>query len=275
MLKRLAACALWLALAGPAHAISPHPLAHPVQPVPEGGVTAAYYSGGTHTLPFGVANGTIVLDHLHTMAFLQPAIEEMLRRGYIRRMDLDAAATHDGYSSALLAFERPGVPVDREEPILLVITKPYWLVENGWIPVTQVMGGTVCDSAGVVFTRTSPADSALAMIGITDQFAVSPGAQPRVNDDDLDYRYTAHESANYSGFTNHMSRGTQCMWNHWGQRMAVAGAGGAIGGSMGALSSGQFGWQSIAARATVGAAIAMWTANENFWISPPDTASCQ
>jgi hypothetical protein len=275
MLKSFVLCVLLLAMAAPAHALPPHPLAiHDKWVVPDGGVCASIYNGGPLTLPYGVANGTIVLDHLHTLHFIDPAIQAMLWHGYVRRFDLDAAATHDGYSSALLAFEKPGVPVDQQEAIIMVITKPFWLEDTGWIPVTQVIGGLVCDSAGVVFTKTSVVDSALALIGTTSSNSLSSGGGSQVSSDDLEFRYTSYEHGPWTGFGANLSPGQQCMWKQWGQRMASSGAGGAIGGTVGAMASGEFGWQSLAARATVGAAIAMWTANENFWISPPDTANC-
>jgi len=275
MSKSLVIGALLLALAIPAYAQSPHPLSRPVTAVPEGGSPGGIYGGGPHTLPYGVMSGQLVLEHAHLMVFLQTAIDEMLRRGYIRRMDLDLAATEDNYSCAVIAFQKPGRPVDQEEPILLVVTKPYNLPDGGIIPVTQVTGGIVCDSAGVLVTRTSAADSALALVGLVSELSQSPGLVQSVNSDDLEFRYSAHEARPWSGFQNHMSPGMQCTWKNWGQRMGVAAGTGIVSGMVGAFSSGQFAWQSVAARATVGAAIAVWTANELFWISPPDTSGCQ
>ena len=275
MLRQLVIAALSLVFVAPAYARDPYTRGYPVTALPEGGSPGGIYSGGPHTLPYGVMSGQLVLEHAHTLAFLQPAINEMLRRGYTRRMDLDLAATEDNYSCAVLAFQKPGRPVDQEQPILLVVTKPFLLPDGGIIPVTQVTGGTVIDSAGVVTTRTSPADSALALVGLVSELAQAPGLEPSVNSDDLEFRYSAHENRPWSGFQNHMSPGTQCMWNRWGQRMAIAATGGAASGVAGALRSGQFAWQTLAASATVGASIGVWTANELFWITPPDTANCQ
>jgi len=274
MLKGLVTGLMLVALTASAHAQQPHSRARPVQAVPDGGISGAYWNGGPHTLPYGAANGGVVLDHLHAMEFMQPAIDEMQRQGYIRRQDLDLATTHEGYSSAILAFEKQGRPVDREEAIILVVTKPFWIVDFGWIPVTQVTGGIVCDSAGVVFTKTSAVDSALALVGTVSTLSIAPGLEPMVNSDDLEFRYSCHENRPWSGFENHMSPGMQCLWKQWGQRMGVAAGAGMVSGLAGEFASGRFGWQTLAAKATVGAAVGMWTANENFWLSPPDTSNC-
>src|SRR5262245_62412338 len=115
-MKKWCAIAALLVFAAPAFAADPHTRSRPVQTAPDGGSAGGIYGGGPHTLPYGVMSGQLVLEHAHAMAFLQTAIAEMQRRGYIRRMDLDLAATEDNYSCAVIAFEKPGRPVDQEQP---------------------------------------------------------------------------------------------------------------------------------------------------------------
>src|SRR5262245_47179618 len=88
-MKKWCAIAALLVFAAPAFAADPHTRARPVETAPEGGGPGGIYGGGPHTLPYGVMSGQLVLEHAHAMAFIQTAIAEMQRRGYLRRVDLD------------------------------------------------------------------------------------------------------------------------------------------------------------------------------------------
>ncbi len=125
------------------------------------------WGGGAHSLPYGtnVSAGQVVTA-ARALAVVQPAVSEFLGRGYIRRGDLDWAAAKRGYAIAILAFQKPGVSVDDEEPCIEVITRPA-VTDGIPAPTTQVIGGVWADSMGTLIAGNSETDPPIFMLPVT------------------------------------------------------------------------------------------------------------
>ena len=126
--------------------------------------------GGPTSLPYnnGASSQTLV-SHALTIDGVQEVISAMLARGYVRRADGDTGFTGSGRSTVIISFEKPGVPLQEQQPFVYVssfaIYRQDW---NGFIPVTMVMGASASDSAGYPVHRNDPNMPPIGLVSIVD-----------------------------------------------------------------------------------------------------------
>jgi hypothetical protein len=218
------------------------------------------WGGGTQSLPYGDNIGMArVLGAARNLAVVQPAISEFAGRGYVRRADLDYAIARRGYANAVLAFQRPGVPADQEQVYVGVITRAI-SIDGVDVPATQVFGGAVTDSAGIVV----PADpSIVCPLIIVPTSGDGTGALPDPSDEDFVFKYSAREGIGEFRGVASMSAGALALYNAEARTVLN----GEIEGVL-------FGVGGGGAGIVFGAVVGMTFNAQNFWLSPPDTCGC-
>jgi hypothetical protein len=276
-------CALFVVLiallAHPAASLAtPQQRKAPEEPFENGGYSAFRdrYPGGPHTLPYGLGDADAVLRHARGMEVVSYAVDQMLARGYVRRADLDAACTMDGYSLVTLSFEKPGFGVASLQPGLFVITQSIEIPGVGYRPATQVFGGLLADSAGVTITVTTPEDSALCIEGVPAPepgqsaalgHAPGDGFETDLGDESFVYRYSARERE-YEAWVANMSPGMKYLWDCYDEQMRISMTGAVIS-SLPAYYVGPVpGTLALLANLTA----QCYTTNARFWANPPDTS---
>ena len=236
------------------------------------------YSGGPNTLPYGMADALHVLNHARAMPVVYQGIIRMLSRGYIRRADLDCSMTQGGHSLVAIAFEKPGYDVTQRQPVLMVITRACEVPGLGFVPATQVFGGLAYDSAGVIRTTSTPADSTVFICGtlagasMADQAiesAIGGGHGTHRDDESFVYKYSAHEPRAGGGWDwrSWTSPGMQELWNGWSREVGTQ----TIMGALSSLPSWRTGLDNGLLSTSCSAAVAFYSATVNFWSHPPDT----
>lgn len=201
---------------------------------------------------------------------------KMSGRGYIRRQDLDCGVQRLGYACALISYEKPGHAVTEEQPVIMVVTKPFDVGGVGWVPATQVMCGLFRDSSDVLLTAGTESDSAIIVVAQSvlgspnaglESAIIAAGVPSFRSDEDFVYMYSAYESG--SGFTDwrdYTSPGMQQIWNGWSTVMGITAVGTTIGAGPAWF---QPPWGTIGACcAVIGAC---YTADRLYWAFPPDT----
>jgi len=220
------------------------------------------WSGGAQSLPYGdhVPSSTI-LAAARNLAAVQPALAEFESRGYLRRPDLDYASAGRGYAVAVLGYQRPGVPTSQQQACVEVVTRPL-IIQGIDCPATQVFGGVLQDSAGLVVPVNLASDPPL--IVAPDPPSGADGAIPDPIDESFIYKYSAREFLS-DALPVHasMSPGAAALYNAEARTVLN----GEIEGMLLGLPSG--GMTMI-----FGAIVGMTFADRQFWISPPDTCGC-
>jgi hypothetical protein len=236
------------------------------------------YSGGTNTLPYGMADAAHVLNHARGMPVVLEGVSRMTSRGYIRRPDLDCSLTQGGHSLVAISFEKPGENVMLKQPVLMVITRACEVPGYGFVPATQVFGGLTYDSAGVIRCTSTPADSAICIQGTlvggsaadaVIASALGGGFGTHRDDEDFVYKYSAHEPRMGGGWDwrSWTSPGMQELWHGWAREVSTQ----SIQAALGALPAFRTGIaDGIIASACAGAS-AFYTASNRYWSNPPDT----
>lgn len=141
------------------------------------------------------------------MPGVQAAIARMLSLGYIRRADCDMAFTRSGYSRVVLAFEKPGYPIDGSSarlPLVEVSTKAQEYPVYGFTPTSEIVAFVCRDSSGVPLPSSDPTDedATFAMVelpqhswlaALSESLSVAHGGTPTTNFDmdDLFTKYGA------------------------------------------------------------------------------------
>lgn len=171
-------CALGALAAGPpAHAApsrvevtySP-PLSYPGPNIVLPALTSTW-NGGPTSLPYNSgATSEQLVSHALSIAGVQQVMDALSAQGFLRRPDGDAGFTGVGRSTVIVSFQRPGVPIEEEQPFVYVssfaIYRRDW---NGFIPVTMVMGASAADSAGWPVVRPDPNMPPIGLVSIVDQ----------------------------------------------------------------------------------------------------------
>jgi len=239
------------------------------------------YPGTANTLPYGHTSGwdAGLITHATAMPAVQRAMARMAQRGYVRRADLDAGFTVDGYANVMLAYEKPGVPLSERSPVVSVITQPFYVSSTlRWIPASQVACGAFRDSSGTIVPTCSPEDSAVVLTasGGTDALgagtleAAIAAAHPEWwSDEDINYRYTAHEQFFPQDWHETTSPGMQVIWNSWGTEMREQMSLAALRSTSMWFTMPPMGAGVGQAASVIGAGVA---ANYHFWMHPPDTS---
>jgi hypothetical protein len=229
-----------------------------LQPLPINDV----WSGGSQSLPYGDrVIPSSVLRSARNLAVIQPAISEFMARGYVRRADLDYATVHRGYASAVLAFQRSGVATGEEQVYVGVVTRAI-TIDGVDCPATQVFGGAVVDSAGIVV----PGDPTIVcpLIVLPGTSDTGTGAIPDPSDEDFVFKYSAREFlSDAPHFHATMSTGALALYNAEARSVLngeIEGVLFGVGGGGGGM--------------VFGAVVGMVFSAQNFWLSPPDTCGC-
>jgi len=235
------------------------------------------YPGDEVDLPYGWCHPVTVLDHARRMASVRVATDMLLARGYVRRVDTDAAFTDVGYACALLGFEKPGHTVDELQPVLYVITRAVEVPDVGWRPASQVFSSVLRDSSGVAIPAVAAEDSSLFVFGVmqsgdraldTAMSRALAGRAPDIMNPDLppftSYRHSVGEFEYVCPPS--VSAGMQALIEE-GWRQAAIGAALGATASAPALRTGGWGVATVAMSAIVGA----YRAYSAYWYQRPDT----
>lgn len=129
------------------------------------------WNGGPTSLPYNVGSTSqSLVSHALSIAGVQQVMSEFDARGFLRRPDGDAGFTGVGRSTVIVSYQRPGVPIEEEQPFVYVssfaIYRRDW---NGFIPVTMVMGASAADSAGWPVVRPDPNMPPIGLVSIVDR----------------------------------------------------------------------------------------------------------
>ena len=164
-------------------------------------------------------------------------LEELFySRGYVRRQDLDVAGTVDSASFALLGWEKPGVPVTQEAPVIRILSKDYFDGDLGRrVIATQAFGGVVWDSAGVLSARATGYDAPVAIVelvplGAPGAIAPDPGKLAQTRDDAWAYRFAYHEGPGGVGTMAKQGWAVSCPYVRSVSHYTIAGAAALAGG---------------------------------------------
>lgn len=242
------------------------------------------WGGGPYSLPYGsLVDVWSLLSHCPNMQPVQVGINAMLARGWTRRADTDVAFTQNGHSVVVLGFQKPGTEPDQpgaKQPFLMVVSRSLEIPGVGYVPATQILGMVGRDSAGSILPSFDPADSSLAVVGMTelDGWADAMGYDyPRLNqplgaDQFEDFRYSVHEGASFQS-AGYVSPGMQylsdqCLAQTWSAGLAGAATGLASAGWSPPCAGS---WACVGARVSVGFCLGAYSAYNRFWASPPDT----
>jgi hypothetical protein len=133
------------------------------------------YGGGPNSLPFSAQTSPQdVVAAARALDAAQPALADFAARGFVRRLDLDRGSCWSNGAYAILAWERPGVPINTAQPIIVVNT-----AEGGSTYSTAVFGGmaAMTDSVTARFVAdpNDPDDPAFAIAGVEVSTASTGG----------------------------------------------------------------------------------------------------
>jgi hypothetical protein len=129
------------------------------------------WGGGPTSLPYNSgATSPQLVSHALSIAGVQQVMTELGERGFVRRADGDIGFTGVGRSTVIISFEKPGVPIQEEQPFVYVSSFAMYRRDwNGFIPVTMVMGASASDSAGFPVCRPDPAMPPVGLVSIVTQ----------------------------------------------------------------------------------------------------------
>lgn len=256
---------------------------------PEGGgyVYQTQWGGGPNSLPYGMGDAAVVRHHALELTCVRSAIETMSARGYARREDLDLGATRAGYACAVIAFEKPGfdpLAHGTDQPVVLVVSKSYFVPGVGFVPTTQVLGLTLRDSSGSFTLSNDAQDAVFAMVGVSaagtggaladpglEDGAIAP--QPMIDDESFIYHLTTYETSVPFMFQPHLSPGTQYLATMQSKTIMAGAEIGAVGALLSFIESPPGTIYDAVGRVTLGTLFGIWSADLMFWVMPPDTTN--
>ena len=286
MLRRLLVPLLLLA---PAAALANPSRITTFDPPPPGVAYDQYrerWAGGSNSLPYGLGDAASVLNHARDMTSVTRAMDAMSARGFLRRPQWDIGLTRDGYSCAVISFEKPGfdpAAQGSQQPAVLVITKSYEVPDVGYRPTTQVLGCTLRDSCGTFTFASEACDSVFAIVGVPSVgplAAVETGAEADAtvgsgwsrDDESFIYRYSAYDPADNGTWNTYISPGMRYLLEQEAKQLMVGARIGAVGGAINAITSGKATWATLALNVSLGTLYGMYCADAAFWLNPPDTS---
>jgi len=244
------------------------------------------WRGGSNSLPYGLGDAASVLDHARDMTCVTHAMDEMSARGFLRRPLWDIGLTRDGYSCAVISFEKPGfdpVAQGSQQPAVLVITKSYEVSDVGYRPTTQVLGCTLRDSCGTFTFASDACDSVFAVVGVPSvgsldaletgtEAGAAVGSGWSRDDESFIYRYSAYDPADNGTWNTYISPGMRYLYEQEARAVMLGAKLGAIGGVANALTSGKMTWATLALNVSVCMLYGVLCADATFWLNPPDTS---
>ena len=164
--------------------------------------TARDWRGGPVSLPIGREHmSSEILRAAKLLPQAQDLTSLFLSRGYTRREDKDIAGGNDSLSYAILAWQKPGILIEQEIPIIRLVSKNYIDADlRQRVVATQAFGGVLRDSAGTLATYDSGPDAPVAVVelvplGTPGSIAPEPGKLPQAQDDSWGYSYAYRESS--------------------------------------------------------------------------------
>ena len=176
-------------------------IARPAEEEPRS-LTARDWRGGPVSLPIGREHMSHeILDAARVLPQAQDLTSLFYSRGYTRREDRDMAGGNDSLSYAILAWQKPGIPIEQEVPIIRLISKYYFDADaRQRVVATQAFGGVLRDSAGTLATYDSGPDAPAAVVelvpvGTAGSIAPEPGKLPQARDDVWAYRFSYRETS--------------------------------------------------------------------------------
>lgn len=239
---------------------------------------AEYFAwpGSEHALPINDTqmHYTEIVQRALAMQPVQDAIAQFLSRGYLRRADLDAGFSLPGAAAVTIAFEKPGHPIDRVEPMILVTSKKL----DGYV-ATQICGGIVRSPDGQLETMVLDQTEEDPSIQITGEVIQDSGESGGVEPEQtigVNFQFSAfYDPVETFGKDGRLWRFLACMvtgqtpstWSGWAGHVASGAEVGFWSGVRRGLPTNGQGAREL----TYGMAIGAYAANRAFWMTHDDS----